>query len=45
MFFDDACVDFVEVETSLVGFEGLRAGRGGARAGFLFYYYYYYLCG
>lgn len=43
MFFDDACVDFVEVETSLVGLK--VCGGGGARAGFLFYYYYYYLCG
>lgn len=44
MFFDGACVDFVEVETSLVGLKVCGAGRGGARAGFLFYFYYY-LCG
>lgn len=37
MFFDDACVDFVEVETSLVGFEGLRGGAGrGEGGGFYF---------
>lgn len=35
MFFDDACMDFVEVETSLVGFEGLRGGAGRGR-GFYF---------
>lgn len=28
MFFDDACVDFVEVETSLVGLKVCGAGRG-----------------
>lgn len=27
--FDDACVDFVEVETSLVGLKVCGAGRGG----------------